>query len=97
MPNHFHLVVKCRADLNAVSKFMAGFMTAYVTYFNRRYNKVGHLFQGPFQVRRIKGPLDLHTVITYIKRNPIEARLTKEGEKYKWFFVRKRYEDVGQT
>lgn len=97
MPNHFHLVLKCRSDLKAIPQFMACFMTAYVTYFNRRYNKVGHLFQGPFQVRRIKGLLDLRTVISYIKHNPVEAGFIKEGEKYRWLFVRKRYGDLGQT
>ena len=97
MPNHFHLVIKCRRDLSATSRFMHDFMTAYVTYFNRRYNKVGHLFQGPFQVRRVRGRLDLHTVLAYLKQNPIEANLVKEGEKYKWLYIQKSFDDAGQT
>lgn len=97
LPNHFHLVLKSRTDLTAISRFMSCYMTAYVMYFNRKYNKVGHLFQGPFQVRRVRGRLDLHTVLAYLKQNPIEANLVKEGEKYKWLYIRKSFDNAGQT
>ena len=66
-------------------------MTVYVTYFNRKYGKIGHLFQGPFQVRRIRGKKDRETVLAYLKNNPIEARLCKaeEIDKYPWLYIRK--------
>lgn len=53
MPNHYHLVLKCGKNWKEIPKFMHSFMTAYSLYFNRRYLKVGRLFQGPFQVRRL--------------------------------------------
>ncbi len=65
-------------------------MVAYAMYFNRKHNKVGHLFQGPFQVRRILGLHDLNGVITYLKSNPLAADLIggKELESYRWYFIR---------
>jgi len=91
MPNHFHMVIKCYDDLNSIPKFMGGFMTVYVTYFNRKYQKVGHLFQGPFQVRRIRGKRDLVKVLHYLKNNPVEAGLCNADgiDEYPWLYIRK--------
>jgi len=94
MPNHFHLIVKLRDDLEGISKFMRAYMTSYVMFFNRKYRRVGHLFQGPFQARRIEDDRDLHKVIEYIKRNPIEAGLisSKTNQKYRWLFVKRAFD-----
>lgn len=94
MPNHFHFVFLIKDDLESVPRFMRAYMTAYVMYFNRKYQRVGHLLQGPFQARRIKDRRDLNSVIEYIKKNPEEAGLVnpKKGEKYKWLFVKKAYD-----
>jgi putative transposase len=48
MPNHFHLLVKQK---NAVSidRFMRSLCTRYVLYFNRKYQRVGPLFQGVYK------------------------------------------------
>lgn len=48
MPNHVHLLIECSAT--PLAKFMQGVQQSYTQYFNRRYNKVGHLFQGRYQV-----------------------------------------------
>lgn len=72
-------------------------MTSYVMYFNRKYRRVGHLFQGPFQARRIEDARDLHKVIEYIKRNPVEAGLisSKTDQKYRWLFVKRAFGGKG--
>jgi len=97
MPNHFHLVIKLRDDLEGISKFMRAYMTSYVMYFNRKYRRVGHLFQSPFQARRIEDDRDLHKVIEYIKQNPVEAKLisSNAGQKYRWLFVKKAFDRRG--
>ena len=63
---------------------------AYVLYFNRQHNKIGRLYQGPFQIRRISGVRDLNTMISYIKHNPLEAQLVGGGslESYRWYYLR---------
>lgn len=70
---------------------MGCFMTAYVIYFNRKYQKVGHLFQGPFQVRRIIGAVDLDNTIKYIRNNPLEGDLVGGGDadSYRWLYIKK--------
>lgn len=89
MPNHYHLILKCGADASSITRFMRSFMVAYAMYFNRKHNKVGHLFQGPFQVRRLQGIKDLETVKNYLKNNPLEAELIggEEIESYRWLYI----------
>lgn len=91
MPNHYHFIIKCGHNWNDIPKFMGCFMTSYVMYFNRKYLKVGHLFQGPFQVRRIIGRRDLESTIQYLRNNPVEAGLvsSKEVDSYQWLYIRK--------
>ncbi|KUK66978.1 MAG: Transposase [candidate division WS6 bacterium 36_33] len=91
MSNHYHFIIKCGHNWNDIPKFMGCFMTSYVMYFNRKYLKVGHLFQGPFQVRRIIGRRDLESTIQYLRNNPVEAGLvsSKEVDSYRWLYIRK--------
>ncbi|MEE9569069.1 MAG: transposase, partial [Candidatus Binatia bacterium] len=44
MPNHAHLLLETGSV--PLSKFMQGLQQSYTQYFNLRYRKVGHLFQG---------------------------------------------------
>ena len=44
MPNHIHLVVQ-QLTKDGIIKFMRRLTTAYVMFFNKKYNRVGTLFQ----------------------------------------------------
>ena len=43
MPNHFHLLIEMRDD--SISRIMQRVLTIYSQFHNRKYKKVGHLFQ----------------------------------------------------
>ena len=92
MPNHYHFVLKCGEDWKEIPAFMHAFMTGYALYYNRRYQKVGRIFQGPFQVRRIIGKRDLNKTIDYIIHNPEGDSIGIDlvESEYKWLFVRDR-------
>ena len=47
-------------------------MTGYVMYFNKRYDRVGPLFQGRYKARCIKDDPDLLNVLRYIHLNPVD-------------------------
>jgi putative transposase len=71
MPNHFHLIVRQLSD-RGMPEFVKRLSNAYVSYFNRRYNRVGSLFQGPYRgalVDDLDGALPLSR---YVHRNPLE-------------------------
>ena len=71
MPNHFHLLVKQHTE-NAIEKFMRSLATRYSLYFNKKYDRVGSLFQGHYKASLItKEPYLLH-LTRYIHLNPLE-------------------------
>lgn len=52
MPNHFHFFIKQRSS-QSISKFMQSFTTRYTMYFNRKYKRVGSLFQAVYKAALI--------------------------------------------
>ena len=70
MPNHIHLLVRQLKD-NGITQFMRKVGTGYATYFNKKYNRKGHLFQNRFQAVHIKNDDQLKIVFAYIHTNPI--------------------------
>ncbi len=69
MPNHVHLLVRQLQD-DGIRKFMQKF-GGYATYFNKKYQRKGHLFQGRYGAVHVKDDRQLMTVFVYIHTNPI--------------------------
>lgn len=69
MPNHFHLLIRQNRP-PSVTEFMRSVSTAYSMYFNKKYKRVGSLFQGIFKAVDIKDEPYLLWVSRYIHRNP---------------------------
>jgi len=84
MPNHYHLLVQ-EIQENGISKFMQKLGTGYAGFFNKKYNRVGALFQGRFKSVEIKNDIQLMQVLAYINvMNPgqlIKPNLKEEGIK----------------
>lgn len=70
MPNHFHLLLKQIRE-HGISQFMRK-IGGYASYFNKRYQRVGSLFQGRFKVKFIETERQLINTYIYIHTNPIE-------------------------
>lgn len=71
MPNHFHILVR-ELKQNGSSNYMQRVLNSYTKYFNTKYKKSGHVFQGPFQYIHIKNDNQLLYLSAYIHRNPRE-------------------------
>ncbi len=69
MPNHFHLLVK-QTDAYSIDTFMNSLSTRYSMYFNKRYKRVGHLFQGTYKAVLIESEAQLLHLSRYIHKNP---------------------------
>jgi putative transposase len=85
MPNHGHLLL--RTGLKGLSSFMRRLLTSYALYFNRRYRRVGHLFQNRYKSIVCDEDVYLKTLVRYIHLNPLKAGLVKnleELEAYPW-------------
>ena len=72
MGNHFHLLLKENND-GGISKFMLRLQTGYSMYFNKKNERTGALFSGPFKSKHIGDEIYLQQVIKYIHVNPLEA------------------------
>lgn len=82
MPNHIHLIVK--EERQDISTFMKRINTSYAIYFNNKYDRVGHVFQGRFKSEPIETYDYLVAAIRYVHNNPVKANLTTNGAKYLW-------------
>ncbi len=81
MPNHFHLLVGQRTK-NGISQFMQRLGTAYTMYFNKKNDRTGSLFQGPFKAKHASRDEYLKYLFAYIHLNPIkiiEPKWKEEG------------------
>ena len=78
MPNHFHLLIKQNVR-NGMQTFMQALCTTYSNYFNRKYKRVGILFQGRYKAVLVETESYLLHLSRYIHLNPYEAGLTRPG------------------
>ncbi len=88
MPNHVHLIGEVVGK--NLSKFMHGLNRSYVIYFNKTYDKVGHLWQDRFKSKLIVKDKYLIDCINYVELNPVRAGLVESPHEYIWSSYRER-------
>jgi putative transposase len=82
MGNHYHFVVHTRvANLSRLMRHLNG---VYTQNFNRRHQKVGHLFQGRFKAVLVDRDAYLLEVCRYVELNPVRARMVADPGAWPW-------------
>ena len=76
MPNHYHLLVK-QTSAQVIDKFMNSLATRYTMFFNRKYKRVGPLYQGVYKAVLVTSNEQLLHLSRYIHRNPL--KLASQG------------------
>jgi len=71
MPNHFHILITEGEEGN-ISKFMQKISTAYVMYYNKKYERTGGLFEGKFKSEHAGNDTYLKYLFSYIHLNPLK-------------------------
>lgn len=71
IPNHFHFLIKQNSEA-AMKQFMQSLSTRYSMYFNKKYKRVGPLFQGIYKAALISDDVYLLHLSRYIHINPLE-------------------------
>lgn len=89
MPNHIHLVLRPSAD-DGISSFMHWLLTSHVRRHHRRYDSGGRLWQGRFKASVIQHDRHLITVLRYVERNALTAKLVSQAEDWRWGSLRWR-------
>jgi REP element-mobilizing transposase RayT len=80
MYNHYHLLLKTSA-LN-LSLLMRQINAKYSMYFNKKYKRSGHLWQGRFKSWYVRDEAYLYTLMLYIEQNPLKAKMVKALRAY---------------
>src|SRR5262249_55036306 len=71
MPNHVHLLVRTAAE--SLSRAMRSLLAGYATYFNRRHDRAGHLFQNRFKSTLCEDEVYFLRLVRYIHLNPFPS------------------------
>jgi putative transposase len=75
MENHFHLILE--TPLGNLDQFMRRFNISYTGYFNRKYERAGHLYQGRYKSLLVEKESYLSQQSRYIHLNPIRTKGTE--------------------
>jgi len=65
--------------------------TSYAWWYNRKYDRSGHVFQGRFGSECVRNDTHLLTVVRYIHNNPVKAKMVSVPEKYRWSSISAYY------
>ena len=85
MPNHWHLVLYPRND-GDLGTFMHRLTNAHTRTVHVQTGTIGHghLYQGRYKSFLIENDVHLLTVIKYVERNPVRAKLVRQCESWQW-------------
>ena len=81
MVNHVHMLLKYSGK--NISEFVQKLDSQYALYFNAKYERVGHLFQGRYIMENVISDQYFLTVNRYILQNPEKAGICKTAD-YRW-------------
>ena len=85
MPNHFHLLLQ--SDKGCLPSFMHCLLTGYSIRFNKRHQRVGHLFQNRYKSPVVCKDGYFRDVVRYIHLNPVRSEIVRsirDLEEYPW-------------
>lgn len=82
MDNHIHLMLS--EGLEDISKVMKRITISYVSYFNKKYQRVGHLFQDRFKSEVVEQDSYVLSLARYIHQNPVKAGMVQKAADYRW-------------
>jgi putative transposase len=82
MDNHIHLLINQEED--TISRIMKRIGTRYAYYFNKKYSRIGHLFQDRFKSEAVESDGYLMAVVRYIHNNPVKAGMVNHASQYNW-------------
>ncbi|WP_407269663.1 transposase [Radiobacillus sp. PE A8.2] len=95
MDNHIHLLLK-ETEI-PVSKAVQRIGASYVYWYNNKYERSGHLFQGRYKRENVENVRYFLTVLRYIHQNPVKAGLVDSAFDCKWTSINEYLAGTGGT
>lgn len=81
MTNHVHLILYDKNE--NLSKALQSLTVSYSSYWNKKYERVGHLFQNRFLSKSVETGEYLRNLCRYIHQNPQKGGIARL-EEYQW-------------
>ena len=81
--NHYHLLIEPLEGAN-ISKIMQALNTSYTLYFNKKYNRTGHLVGGRFESRLLNKDNGLLNETMHIHLNSLVLNPSDNYRDYPW-------------
>jgi len=82
MDNHYRFIIQVFET--PLQKLMHQINNKYSKYYNGKYNRVGHVFQGRYKAVLVQDERYLLSLIRYMHQNPILAYMSSKVEEYRW-------------
>ncbi len=82
MSNHYHLLIETSKP--TLSKGMKHLNGSYTQRYNRRHQRIGHVFQGRYKSILIEKESYLRELSRYIVLNPVRARMVRKVVDWPW-------------
>ncbi|WP_215779827.1 transposase [Paludibacterium sp. B53371] len=82
MGNHYHLLLQTLHG--NLSRGMRQLNGVYTQTFNRRHQRVGHVFQGRYHAVLVDADAHLLEVARYVVLNPVRAGLVQQVAQWRW-------------
>ena len=82
MDNHIHLLIN--SDTDAMADVFRKINLKFALRYNKKYNQVGHVFQGRYKSEVIDTDQYLLSALRYIHNNPVKAGIVSNAENYRW-------------
>ncbi|MCL5019870.1 MAG: transposase [Patescibacteria group bacterium] len=89
IPNHFHILLETKKT--PLAKIMSSLLTSYSMYFNKKYQRAGHLFQDRYKSKLCDKDTYFLGASRYILLNPIEGGLAGDLINYPWSSYRELF------
>ncbi|MDQ3438779.1 MAG: transposase [Planctomycetota bacterium] len=85
MSNHWHLVLWPERD-GQLARFMQRLTITHVRRWTEHRQRVGwgSVYQGRYKSFAVQDDAHLSTVLRYVERNPLRARLVRRAEAWRW-------------
>ena len=81
MGNHVHILLEEKEEISLIMKSIG---TSYAWWYNKKNDRVGHVFQDRYKSETVDDDQYLLSVLRYIHNNPAKAQLVVQPEQYKW-------------
>lgn len=82
MTNHYHVVIETPEP--NLSRGMRQLNGVYTQRFNRRHDRVGHVFQGRYHAVLVEQDAYLLELARYVVLNPVRAGMVRSARNWRW-------------